>query len=99
MSCLHRIDSKLPTKRTWPPGVELGTCGDKTFAFVGSGRGSFVGVHEMLDATTPVWVQPVATGISPEGLLANPDRGLERLSAPPDFDLHDVEMVIVGPDW
>lgn len=72
----HYPDSRSEAKGTEVEGIEVGAYGDKTFVFVGSERGSFVGVYEMVDATTPEWVQLLPTGISPEGLLAIPSRDL-----------------------
>jgi hypothetical protein len=72
----HYPDGRSDAKGIEAEGVEVGAYGDKTFAFVGSERGSFVGVYEMADASTPEWVQLLPTGISPEGLLAIPARNL-----------------------
>ncbi len=72
----HYPESRSENKGTEVEGIEVGTYGDKTFVFVGSERGSFVGVYEMIDATTPVWVQLLPTGVSPEGLLAITSRDL-----------------------
>ncbi len=72
----HYPEGRSEAKGVEVEGIEVGEYGDKTFVFVGSERGSFVGVYEMVDATTPVWVQLLPTGISPEGLLAITERDL-----------------------
>lgn len=72
----HYPEGRSENKGIETEGIDVGTYGDKTFVFVGSERGSFVGVYEMTDATTPVWIQLLPTGISPEGLLAMPDQNL-----------------------
>ena len=72
----HYPEGRSENKGAEVEGITVGTYGNKIFAFVGSERGSFVGVYEMVDATTPVWVQLLPTGISPEGLLAIEERDL-----------------------
>ncbi len=72
----HYPDGRSDAKGIETEGIEVGSYGDKTFAFIGSERGSFVGVYEMNSASTPIWVQLLPTGLSPEGLLAIPSRDL-----------------------
>jgi hypothetical protein len=68
----HYPDARSAAKGSEPEGAEIGTFGDRTFAFIGSERGSFVGVYDLEDEADPELVQILPTGVSPEGLLAIP---------------------------
>lgn len=57
-------------------GVETATFGHQDFAFIVSERGSFIGVYEIDDLSNPKLVQVLPTGISPEGVIAIPQRNL-----------------------
>jgi hypothetical protein len=72
----HYPDGRSASKGTEPEGAEIGTYGDRTFAFVGSERGSYVAVYDLADEASPSLVQILPTGTSPEGLLAIPERDL-----------------------
>ena len=69
-----------PDKRSNKKGVELeggevGRFGDTTYLFVASERGSVVGVYKDTGAA-PELVQILPSGVSPEGVLAIPQRNL-----------------------
>ncbi|RDI59185.1 esterase-like activity of phytase family protein [Microvirga subterranea] len=66
-------------------GVEVGTFGRDRLIFVGSERGSVVGVYRDT-GTAPELVQVLPTGLGPEGLLAIPGRNL--FVATSETDLH-----------
>ncbi|HET7717189.1 MAG TPA: esterase-like activity of phytase family protein [Bauldia sp.] len=60
-----------------PEGVEVGTFGADRLIFVGSERGSLVGVYKDEGAgRAPTFLQALPGGIGPEGLLAIPARNL-----------------------
>lgn len=58
-----------------PEGVEVGAYGDQKLVFIGSERGSLVGVYEDTGAE-PKLLQMLPSGVGPEGLLAIPSRNL-----------------------
>lgn len=58
-----------------PEGLETGTFGADKLIFVGSERGSVVGVYRDTGAE-PEFLQLLPSGIGPEGLLAIPSRNL-----------------------
>lgn len=66
-------------------GIEVGRYGRDTLIFVGSERGSIVGVYRDTGGV-PELVQMLPTGIDPEGLLAIPSRNL--FVATSEADLH-----------
>ncbi|PTX05374.1 esterase-like activity of phytase family protein [Pararhodobacter aggregans] len=70
-----------PEGRSGKKGVELesvtaATFGETPMIFVGSERGSVIGVYDATDPAAPVLRQLLPSGIGPEGLLAIPSRGL-----------------------
>ena len=70
-------DGRSDAKGIEVEGVEVGTYGDTEFAFVGSERGSFLAVYELRKGgAKPKFVQLLPTGVSPEGILSLPERGL-----------------------
>jgi hypothetical protein len=58
-----------------PEGLATGTFGDDKLIFVGSERGSLVGVYKDTGAE-PQFVQALPSGIGPEGLISIPSRNL-----------------------
>jgi len=58
-----------------PEGLATGTFGDDRLIFVGSERGSLVGVYKDTGAE-PAFIQALPSGIGPEGLIAIPSRNL-----------------------
>jgi hypothetical protein len=70
-------DSRSGSKGVEIEGIEIGTFGTQTFVFVGAERGHFVAVYRLgVDESRPRFVQILATGERPEGLLAIPQRNL-----------------------
>ena len=57
-------------------GIDTGRFGRKEFAFAASERGGFVAVYNITNPLAPVFVQLLATGLRPEGVLALPERNL-----------------------
>ncbi len=72
----HYPDARSDAKGTEPEGIEVGRYGDVEYLFVGSERGSFIGVYRLTSAPQPRFVQLLPAGSGPEGLLAIPDRNL-----------------------
>ena len=58
-----------------PEGLATGTFGEDRLIFVGSERGSLVGVYKDTGAE-PRFIQALPSGIGPEGLVAIPSRNL-----------------------
>lgn len=72
----HYPDDRSRNKGIEPEGVEIATFGGQPLAFVGSERGNFVAVYRIANEQRPQFLQLLATGASPEGLLAIPQRNL-----------------------
>lgn len=66
---------KRNKKGVEPEGVEIARYGDQTYIFIGSERGSAIGVYRDTGGA-PELVGLLPSGVSPEGLLAIPARSL-----------------------
>ncbi|WP_370638413.1 esterase-like activity of phytase family protein [Aurantimonas sp. VKM B-3413] len=71
----HYPDKRSDAKGIEPEGLEVATFDGTTYAFVLSERGSAVGVYKIGEGD-PEFVQLLPSGISPEGAVAIPARGL-----------------------
>ena len=71
----HYPENRSRAKGVEPEGLEVARFGDDTFIFVLSERGSLVGVYRDTGGA-PEFVQMLPSGISPEGAVAIPARGL-----------------------
>lgn len=69
-------DSRSDAKGVEMEGTTTGVFGNTEYVFVGSERGSFVAVYDISTPYAPEFVQFFPTGISPEGMLALPQRNL-----------------------
>lgn len=69
-------DSRSDDKGAELEGAEVTRLGDRDLAVLGSERGDAVLVYDVDDERRPVLLQVLATGDSPEGILAVPRRGL-----------------------
>jgi hypothetical protein len=69
-------DERSANKGIEVEGVAVATYGDQTYLFTGSERGNFVAVYDFDAETSPSLLQVLASGVSPEGLLAIPNRDL-----------------------
>ena len=76
ISAGHYPEGRSANKGVEPEGAETGVYGDQTLAFVGAERANAVGVYDVTDATSPMPLQVLPTGIGPEGLKAIPSRDL-----------------------
>lgn len=67
--------------------VEVATFGDKRYLFVASERASVIGVYDLTDIANPVLTQLLPSGVSPEGMVAIPQRNL--LATANEVDLRE----------
>lgn len=72
----HYPDKRSDSKGVEPESVTAATFGGTPFIFVGSERGSIVGVYDATDPAAPVLKQLLPSGVGPEGYVALPERGL-----------------------
>ncbi|MGP1357347.1 esterase-like activity of phytase family protein [Roseicyclus sp.] len=80
----HYPEGRSGNKGVEPEGMEFGTFGGVPMLFLLSERGSVVGVYDMTDPAAPVLAQFLPSGISPEGVIAIPERNL--LATANEFD-------------
>ncbi|MGJ3262870.1 MAG: esterase-like activity of phytase family protein [Salinarimonas sp.] len=71
----HYPEGRSGNKGVEPEGMEVATFGDETYIFLLAERSSIVGVYRDTGAE-PELVQLLPSGISPEGVVAIPARGL-----------------------
>jgi hypothetical protein len=71
----HYPEGRSDAKGVEPEGMEFARFGETDFLFVLSERGSIVGVYRIEDGQ-PVLQQLLPSGVSPEGVIAIPERGL-----------------------
>lgn len=71
----HYPDKRSDAKGAEPEGLEVARFGDTDYVFVLTERASLVGVYQIEDGV-PVLSQLLPSGISPEGAVAIPSRGL-----------------------
>lgn len=69
-----------------PEGLEVATFGDSRYIFVAEERSSLIAIYRDTGAE-PEYVQSVPSGISPEGLIAIPERNL--LATANEVDLRE----------
>jgi Esterase-like activity of phytase len=72
----HYPDSRSKTKGAELESVTFATFGGTPMAFVASERGSVIGVYDLTDPAAPTLKQLLPSGISPEGMVAIPERNL-----------------------
>lgn len=72
----HYPDKRSDAKGVEPESVTSGTFGGTPMVFVGSERGSAVGVYDVTDPTAPVLTQLLPSGVGPEGYVTIPSRNL-----------------------
>ncbi|WP_298908254.1 esterase-like activity of phytase family protein [uncultured Aliiroseovarius sp.] len=72
----HYPDKRSDSKGVEPESVTAATYGDMELAFVGSERGSIVGVYDVADLANPVLKQLLPSGVGPEGYVTIPGRNL-----------------------
>jgi len=72
----HYPDRRSDAKGVEPEGMEFGVFDGTPYVFVMAERSSIVGVYDVTDPANPVLAQLLPSGISPEGAVAIPERGL-----------------------
>ena len=72
----HYPEGRSGSKGTELESVVFATFGTTPMAFVASERGSVIGVYDMTDPASPRLTQLLPSGISPEGMVAIPERDL-----------------------
>ncbi len=72
----HYPDKRSDAKGVEPESIDAATFGNTPMVFVGSERGSIVGVYDVTDPKTPVLTQLLPSGIAPEGIVTIPARNL-----------------------
>ena len=72
----HYPDKRSDAKGVEPESVTAATFDGTPFVFVGSERGSIVGVYDVTDPAAPVLKQMLPSGIGPEGYVVIPERNL-----------------------
>ncbi len=80
----HYPDKRSDSKGVEPEGMEFGAFDGTPYVFVMAERASVVAVYDVTDPTAPVLKQLLPSGISPEGAVAIPERGL--LATANEFD-------------
>jgi hypothetical protein len=72
----HYPEHRSRSKGTELESVELAVFDGTPMAFVASERASVIGVYDLTDPAAPVLKQLLPSGVSPEGMVAIPSRGL-----------------------
>ncbi|MEL7344637.1 MAG: esterase-like activity of phytase family protein, partial [Pseudomonadota bacterium] len=72
----HYPEGRSGNKGVEPESITSGTFGGTPMIFVGSERGSVVGVYDATDPANPVLAQLLPSGIGPEGYVTIPERNL-----------------------
>ncbi|MEL6587699.1 MAG: esterase-like activity of phytase family protein, partial [Pseudomonadota bacterium] len=72
----HYPDKRSDAKGVEPESIETAIFDGTPMVFVGSERGSVVGVYDVTDPAEPVLAQLLPSGIGPEGYVSIPERNL-----------------------
>ncbi|MGB7260657.1 MAG: esterase-like activity of phytase family protein [Albidovulum sp.] len=72
----HYPDKRSDAKGAEPESVEVAEFGGVPIVFIGSERGSVIGVYDVSDPARPILRQVLPSGVAPEGLVAIPAREL-----------------------
>jgi hypothetical protein len=80
----HYPEERSENKGSEPEAIEYGEFGGRQKLFVGSERGSFIGVYGIDRSGRPRFEQALAGPLGPEGLLAIPGRNLLVVSGEED---------------
>lgn len=92
----HYPEARSENKGSEPESIEHGRFGYEDYLFVGSERGSFVGVYKLDWMGRPRHVQSLPAPLGPEGLLAIPARNLLIASGEeddPTFGVRSTMMI------
>ncbi|MBC7137290.1 MAG: esterase-like activity of phytase family protein [Defluviimonas sp.] len=72
----HYPEHRSKSKGAELESIEVAEFDGTPMLFVASERASMIGAYDITDPANPVLVQLIASGISPEGMVAIPSRGL-----------------------
>lgn len=72
----HYPEHRSGSKGVELESVEVATFGGVPMAFVGSERASIIAVYDLTDPAAPALKQLLPSGVSPEGIVAIPERNL-----------------------
>ena len=72
----HYPDKRSDAKGVEPEAINFATYDGTPFVFVGSERGSVIGVYDATDPAAPVLTQLLPSGVGPESFIPLPARGL-----------------------
>jgi len=72
----HYPEHRSGSKGVELESVEVATYGGAPMAFVGSERASIIAVYDLTDPAAPALKQLLPSGVSPEGIVAIPERNL-----------------------
>jgi hypothetical protein len=72
----HYPEERSGNKGVEPESATFDVFGGTPMLFIGSERGSVVGVYDVTDPANPVLTQLLPSGIGPEGYVTIPERGL-----------------------
>lgn len=81
----HYPEGRSKSKGVELESVEYAKFGETPMAFIASERASVIGVYDMTDAAAPVLKQLLPSGVSPEGMVAIPQRNLLATANEVDF--------------
>jgi len=81
----HYAEKRSGKKGVEPESVEAAVFSGASLAFIGSERGSLVGVYDVSNPAEPVLRQLLPSGIAPEGIVAIPSRDLLITANEKDF--------------
>jgi hypothetical protein len=92
----HYPEGRSENKGSEPESIEFGQFGNDAYVFVGSERGSFIGVYKVGEDGQPEFSQVLPGPLGPEGVLAIPDRNLLIVSGEeddPTFGVRSTMMI------
>ncbi|MCR9085161.1 MAG: esterase-like activity of phytase family protein [Rhodobacteraceae bacterium] len=72
----HYPEARSGNKGVEPEAINFAVFNDTPMVFVGSERGSIIGVYDITDPAAPVLRQMLPSGIGPESFALIPERGL-----------------------
>lgn len=72
----HYPEERSGNKGVEPEAINFAVFNDTPMVFVGSERGSIIGVYDITDPAAPVLRQMLPSGIGPESFALIPERGL-----------------------
>jgi DNA-binding beta-propeller fold protein YncE len=81
----HYPEARSKSKGVELESVEIARFGETDMGFVASERASVIGVYDLTDPAAPVLKQLLPSGVSPEGMVAIPERNLFVTANEVDF--------------